>query len=329
MSYDGKLLARARDELERLRGENAAEHERRQALVYRRVPEIAELDAAMRSEMIMLARLTVSRVPDLKERLAALEKENLDMQARRAELLTTHGFSADYLDPIYSCPLCRDTGVLSDGDMCQCLKTQYNRAVTEELSSLLRHGNESFDKFKLDLYPAEFDAHYGVIPREAMGKVFEICRRFAENFPNVSSNLLLQGDTGLGKTYLSACIAREVSNKGLSVCYDSAAAALDAFEQQKFSRDSEQGQLAAARVKNMLECDLMILDDLGTEMNTPMALSALYTLINSRLVSGKKMIISTNCTDEELSRRYSPQICSRIFGEFVRLPFAGRDIRQK
>lgn len=329
MSYDGKLLARARDELERLRGENAAEHERRQALVYRRVPEIAELDAAMRSEMIMLARLTVSRVPDLKERLAALEKENLDMQARRAELLTTHGFSVDYLDPIYSCPLCRDTGVLSDGGMCQCLKTQYNRAVTAELSSLLRHGNESFDKFKLDLYPAEFDAHYGVIPRKAMGKVFEICRRFAENFPNVSSNLLLQGDTGLGKTYLSACIAREVSNKGLSVCYDSAAAALDAFEQQKFSRDSEQGQLAAARVKSMLECDLMILDDLGTEMNTPMALSALYTLINSRLVSGKKMIISTNCTDEELSRRYSPQICSRIFGEFVRLPFAGRDIRQK
>ena len=212
--------------------------------------------------------------------------------------------------------------------MCDCLIRQYNREVTRELGALLRHGSESFESFDLTLYSDKYDERYGVVPRETMGKVFEICRRFAESFPNVSSNLLLQGDTGLGKTYLSACIARSVSDRGLSVCYDSAAAALDAFEQQKFARDSEAGRAAAARVKNMLECDLMILDDLGTEMNTPMSVSALYTLINTRLVAGKKMIISTNCTDEELSRRYNPQICSRISGEFMRLPFAGRDIRQ-
>ena len=152
-------------------------------------------------------------------------------------------------------------------------------------------------------------------------------RKFADNFPNVSSNLLFQGGPGLGKTFLSACIARVVAEKGCSVCYDSAVSALEAFEKQKFSRDPDEADAASARVRRMLDCDLMILDDLGTEMVTPMSVSALYTLINSRLAAGRRIIISTNCTDEELARRYTPQIYSRIAGEFVRLPFAGRDIR--
>ena len=328
MTYDGRLLARARGALAQLRADNAAEGERREALVYRRVPEIADIDAQLRAQMVELSRITLARGADMKARLAALEHDNLALQERRAALLISHGFARDYLSPRYSCQSCHDTGTLPNGKPCACLIRAYNREVTNELGALLRHGSESFVRFDLSLYSAELDPRYGVVPREAMAKVFEVCRRFAESFPNVSSNLLLQGDTGLGKTYLSACIARTAAGKGCSVCYDSAAAALEAFEQQKFSRDTEAGQTSAARVKNMLECDLMILDDLGTEMNTPMSVSALYTLINTRLISGKKMIISTNCTDDELERRYTPQICSRIFGEFLRVPFAGRDIRQ-
>ena len=160
-----------------------------------------------------------------------------------------------------------------------------------------------------------------------MTKTLEICRRFADNFPNVSSNLLMQGDTGLGKTYLSACIARVVADKGCSVCYDSAFTALEYFDRQKFGRDAEDWESADRRVKRMLDCDLMILDDLGTEMTTPMSLSALYTLINTRLVNGKRMIISTNLMDEDIKKRYTPQIASRLVGEFLHLPFAGRDIR--
>lgn len=326
MGYDGKLLARARGELENIREKNASEHERRTALVYVRVPEIAQIDAQLRAQMVQLARLTISRAGDLKEKLAALEKENLDLQARRAELMCAHGFAQDYLDPIYSCKKCRDSGIY-ENEPCECLVRLYNMELTKELGTLLRHGSESFESFDLSLYSAEYDPRYGVVPREAMGKVLEICRRFADSFPNVNSNLLLQGDTGLGKTYLSACIARVVAQKGCSVCYDSASSALEAYEQQKFCRDSEAGEAAAVRVRRMQECDLMILDDLGTEMVTPMSVSALYTLINSRLAAGRRTIISTNCTDEELARRYTPQIYSRIAGEFVRLPFAGRDIR--
>ena len=326
MNYDGKLLARARAELENIRAANQTERERRTALVYRRVPEVERIDAALRAQMAELVRLTISRAPDIKDRIAALERENLDMQMRRAELLTENGFAVDYLDEIYSCKKCHDSGVYNAAP-CDCLDRLYNMELTRELGALLQHGDESFERFDLTLYSDEYDPRYGVVPREAMKKVYEICRRFAENFPNVNSNLLLQGDTGLGKTYLSACIARTVAEKGCSVCYDSAAAALDAFEQQKFCRDSEAGAAASVRVQRMCDCDLMILDDLGTEMLTPMSVSALYTLINHRLVSGRRTVISTNCTDEELERRYTPQIYSRIAGEFLRLPFAGRDIR--
>ncbi len=160
--------------------------------------------------------------------------------------------------------------------------------------------------------------------------VFSACRGFADSFPDVPANLrnlLLRGDSGLGKTYLSACIARSVAERGYSVCYDTASAALEAFEKQKFSRIPEEAEAAALRAERMLSCDLMILDDLGTEMATPAAASALYTLINTRLTRSLHTVISTNCSDDELRRRYSPQICSRLFGEFLELPFYGNDIR--
>ena len=152
--------------------------------------------------------------------------------------------------------------------------------------------------------------------------------RYAENFSDTSRNLLFQGGTGLGKTYLSACIARVVAARGFSVCYDTASAALDNYEKAKFNRDTEEGAAAAVRIRRMESCDLMILDDLGTEMPTPMAQSALYTLVNSRLVNGKKTIVSTNLTNDELTKRYTPQIASRILGEFQCLPFLGTDIRR-
>ena len=324
MAFDGKLLARARTQLDLIRSDNQAEHQRRLSLVYARVPEIQRMDETMRRQMTELVRLTISHPVDLKERLAALEKDNLDIQMRRAELLVENGWPVEYLDDIYSCPKCRDSGVY-EGGVCSCLEKLYNKELTKELGTLLQHGDESFERFDLNYYDAAPVG--GVSPRETMTMVLGACRKFADNFPAVSANLLFQGGTGLGKTYLSACIARVVANKGYSVCYDSAAAALEAFEVQKFSRDPETSEAANARVRRMLDCDLMILDDLGTEMISSISTSALYTLLNTRLVNGKKIIISTNCSDEELQKKYTPQIYSRIKGEFLRLPFVGRDIR--
>ena len=328
MPYDGKLLARAREQLEQRRQRNEDEAQRRLKLAYARVPEIEQIDMTLRAQMSRLIRLTLSKRPDLQEQIDALKAENLALQAHRAELLVEHGWPIDYLDPIYSCKNCHDYGE-KEGIMCQCLKTLYNQELTRELSTLLQRGDESFEHFNLSLYSTQLDPRHGLSPRDTMAINLDICRAFANAFPNTNLNLLMQGSTGLGKTYLSACVARAVAAKGCSVCYDSAAAAFEAFERQKFARESDEFEAADRRVKRMLSCDLMILDDLGTEMPGPVALSALYTLLNTRLVNKRSIIISTNLTDEELKKRYSPQICSRLSGEFQVLPFHGEDLRKK
>ena len=329
MTHDGRLLARAREALETERAENRAEQQRRTDLVYHRIPEVETIDRRMRSQMSELVRLTLSKPRDLREKLATLREENLDLQMRKAELLTEQGFNIDYLDEIVSCKVCGDTG-LRDGKLCACMERRYNRELTKELSGLLRDGDERFERFDLSLYPDTPEEASGISPRSAMKIVYNACKSFAESFPDVPANrknLLLRGDSGLGKTFLSACIARTVAEKGFSVCYDTSAAALEAFEKQKFSRIPEEAEAAGTRVERMLSCDLMILDDLGTEMPTPAAVSALYTLINTRLSRSLHTVISTNCQDDELQRRYTPQICSRLFGEFLELPFYGNDIR--
>ena len=326
MAYDGKLLARARTELENIRRENQQEQQLRQDRVYARVPRIREIDLSLRAHMAQIVRLTISRSKTMAEEIEKLREENLQMQMERAELLTEYGYGMDYLDEIVSCTKCRDSGIF-EGGVCQCLEKLYNKELTKELGTLMRRGDESFERFNLNYYPAEPDPVRGVVPRETMGHVFSACRRYAENFSADSANLLFQGGTGLGKTYLSACIARVVAAKGFSVCYETAAAALEYYERAKFSRDIGESEEASTRVKRMESCDLMILDDLGTEMITPMSQSALYTLLNNRLVNGKKTIISTNCPDDELMRRYTPQIYSRISGEYTALPFVGKDIR--
>ena len=328
MPYDGKILARARAELERIKDANRSEQRDRQLRVYTLIPEIEHIDAELRRQMAELVRLTISKRTDLQEQISALRESNLALQRRKAKLLSSAGLPEDYLGEIYSCPLCSDTGIAKDGGVCVCLDRLYNAELTKELGTLMRRGDESFERFDLSLYPSEYDPSIGAKPRDIMAVTFGTCQRFAENFSPASQNLLLQGGTGLGKTFLSACIARSVASRGFSVCYDSAAAALENYERAKFSRDIAESESASMRVRRMQDCDLMILDDLGTEMPTPMSQSALYTLLNSRLVSGKKTIISTNLTNDELARRYTPQTASRILGEFLALPFCGRDIRR-
>ena len=317
MALDGKLLARARENLENIHADNVAEHYLRQEKIYSRIPEIERIDTRLRTQMAELVGLTLRGGAELNAAIKALEAESLALQEKKAELLVERGYEMDYLDDIFSCKTCRDTGYFG-GKMCSCLKAMYNAEVTRELGTLLKNSDECFEKFDLSLYG---DA------RESMEIVYNTCREYANSFSERSMNLMFQGGTGLGKTFLSACIARVVAGNGHSVCYDTASSALEAFETKKFSRDAQTAENAAVKVERMLDCELMILDDLGTEMPTPMSVSALYTLINTRLVNGRKTVISTNLTDAELSKRYNPQICSRLEGEFTKLPFFGSDIR--
>ena len=320
MALNGTYLARARETLERRREENERERERRERKLYAKLPEAAQMDAQLKAQMLELFGYTLRYGTDPTPELRALQERNLALQDERAALLKQHGFPADFTDGVFTCRACRDTGYLPDGSVCECLMALYNAETTRDLSTLLQTGDEEFDRFDLSLYDEPY--------RAQMAQTLRFCRHFAEDFTPGAPSLLLQGGTGLGKTFLSGCIARTVAGMGYSVAYESAAAALGAFEAAKFQRFSEAGEQAGAKVEQYLSCDLMILDDLGTEMISPYSVSALYTLINTRLSREKTTIISTNCTDADLKRNYTPQILSRIEGEYLALPFVGRDIRQ-
>ncbi len=323
---DGKLMENARRALEQIRLRNEAELLRRRAEVYGRIPEMQQVERELRTLVPKAAVTALRRGEDVGPAIDAIAQRSLQLQERRRELLRGSGYAEDYVDEIYNCPLCKDTGY-RNGGVCACLDALYREEVRKSLSSLLKLGSESFETFDLSYYSDHPDAS-GDSPRQAMRMICDYCRLYAEKFGRGADNLLFQGGTGLGKTFLSACIARVVAEKGFSVAYETSIACLSAFELQKFSRDTEAGETAQELVQRYLGCDLMILDDLGTEMTGSFATTALYTLIDGRLCEGKTTVISTNLSDEELARRYSPQIVSRLKGEFKELVFRGSDIRQ-
>lgn len=325
MALDKVLLARARTALEERRRQREREHESRLEQVYARNPRVRELDRRLRETMTDAVRLALESGGDPTRALEEIRDENLDLQSERLQEIMAAGFPPDYLDDEFFCKKCRDTGY--DGTRyCSCLTDLYRAEQKKELSSLLKLGEETFDSFELKWYDEATDPALGISPREHMEFVYETCVVYARKFGERSTNLFFSGPTGLGKTFLSACIARVVADRGFSVVYDTASAVMARFEEAHFDRGADP-DASRQDVRRYLEADLLILDDLGTEFTTSFTVSALYELINTRLVGGKKTIINSNLTMEELRARYSPQIVSRLEGEYQLLRFCGRDIR--
>ena len=332
MSYESKIVQRAMARLERRREGRERRRWMLERQLYQREPRLRDLDRALRGTMVELTDLIASGRPVQAggPEIAAIRKKNLDLQAQRAELLHTLGYPPDALDDKPACPKCGDTG-WAGTEMCDCLKQLCAQEQIRELSSLLDLTDEqTFDQARLDVYSDQVWPDMGTSPRANMEKVIALCRAYAQQFGHFPlKNLFLSGATGLGKTFLSGCIAREVSERGFSVVYDTAISLFAAFESRKFSRDMEEGRQARDETRRYLHCDLLILDDLGSELTTPFVQSALYELINSRLVGDKATVISSNLTMDEVRARYSAQVSSRLAGEYRTLPFFGEDIRLK
>lgn len=326
MAYDGKILARAREAVAQKKLNNEAELLRRRAEVSERAPELSSLEREMTRLMTDVALLALKQGEDAGKAVMQAKNRSGEILKRRASLLRRNGFPEDYIDDIFSCPKCRDTGYI-EGGPCECLKEAIRAETVKELSCTLNIGNQCFERFDLSLYEPKNSGESLQSVQNAMLRLLNNCREYSEHFGEHSDNLLFRGGTGLGKTFLSACIAKVVSEKGFSVVYDTCVSVMDAFEAQKFDRNAGNSDETSAQVKRYLNCDLLILDDLGTEMTTAFTQSALYTLINARLAGGRKTIISANLTDEELEKRYSTQLVSRIRGEYEVLQFRGRDIR--
>ena len=327
MSYEPHIVRRATARLAAAREGRERRQEALQAGLYQSHPRLRELDRALRGTMADLAEVALSGDPHPEGRIQAIRERNLALQEERRQLLATLNLSPDALDGSPACPRCRDTGWVGH-TMCTCLKELCAQEQAKDLSALLDLGDQRFENFRLDYYSSRPWKEGKPSPRQVMERVEKLCRRYAQEFGTLDlRNLFFSGGTGLGKTFLSACIARTVSEKGFSVVYDTAVNIFARFEEQKFARDREEAGEARDDTRRYLGCDLLILDDLGSELTTPFVQSALYTLINSRLTADKGTVVSSNLTMEQVRVRYTAQIASRLEGEYRVLPFYGEDIR--
>ena len=320
MAYSSEVVRRARARLAEAKQDRDRENREHLRIAYEQVPRLKEIDRLLQRTMAKAA-MSVFAGGDAKTLMEQAKEENQALQREREWILDTN-FEEGFLDETPICPTCSGTGYVGSS-MCECLQELCRQEQKKELT-FLSAGRESFDQFRLDYYSDRVDMKIGVSPRMIMEKSFQTCKRYAYNFNMKAGNLLFSGNTGLGKTFLSACIARTVADSGYSVVYESAGHLFQTMERARFEA-SEENRHAAAKYN---DCDLLIVDDLGTELPGQFVTAALYALVNDRLLEGKPTIISTNLTEEDLVRRYSPQIASRLRGSYRRVAFVGEDIRK-
>lgn len=320
MAYSEEVLHRARARLLQEKTLYEAETAARRAQALRDYPRLQEIDQALRQSVAGAVAAAFRKGEDTTAAIAALKEKNLALQREREWILASAELDESVLDPPPFCPHCGGSGYVGAG-MCECLRELCRQEQKKELSSLLS-GKESFDGFRLELYSTEPDPNLGVSPRQLMERTFRRCRRYAREFGAGAPSLLFTGGPGLGKTFLSACIARAVADNGYSVVYDTAGKLFSDFEAVKFGGNQQD------LTRKYLQCDLLIIDDLGTEMTTQFTQSVLYRVLNDRLLENRPVIVSTNLSDQALRQRYSAPIASRLLGAFEVCLFLGQDIRQ-
>lgn len=318
MAYSSDVVSRAQQRLAQMKSDRESLQWHRLNQAYAQVPRIREIDSQLRKNMSAAAQSIFTKGGDVQAIMEQIKETGLALQKERQELIDAN-FEPGFIDDSPICPNCGGAGYVGS-TMCACLEALCRQEQTRELS-LLTCGEGRFEEFRLDYYPDQFDPKAGTSPRALMEINLNRAKRFVENFG--SENLLFVGGTGLGKTFLSACIARAVSEKGYSVCYEPAGQLFSKLEKNRFN-PSEETQRQVEKLEN---CDLLIIDDLGTELPGNFVNAALYNLLNDRLLSGKPMIISTNLLSTEISQRYTPQIASRLLGNFKTTTFVGKDIR--
>ena len=296
-----------------------------------RIPSPMDIHAAggaARPLLEKLAGLTSSEPdPAASSAPASDPSPALTSGPERRALLKEHGFPEDYLEPVYTCPDCRDTGLI-DGKHCHCFDREVVRLFYTQsgLEEVLR--KENFGTLDMKYYPSDVaDPSTGRTARDTMASVVSACKSFADRYPEESGFLLLYGMAGLGKTFLTHCIAKQLIDNGLSVIYYSAGELFEALAGMQFEREDEDTSLSRVDWNYLRQCDLLIIDDLGTELMNSFTASVFFRLLNERLSANRGMVISTNLTPAQLSEVYTERIYSRIVERFTILHVIGKDIR--
>lgn len=292
--------------------------------VYRAVPRIREIDDAIfGGGMQMLSAVWDGK--DTPETAAESYARTMEKYAaEKRMLLKEAGFSASYLDIPYVCPHCKDTG-MQNGKLCSCYLSLVSEALYAEsgMGNLLK--KQTFETFDIRFYDDMPVEGKQLSPRKNMQSILRTCRNFAAEFGNHTDNLLLYGNPGLGKTFLSSAIANALLERGISVLYQSAARITEILADARFGRG--ESDTSAFLKEQLLKTDLLIIDDLGTEFMNAMTDADIFYVVNSRILAEKSTIISTNLSLPDIGRLYSDRMLSRITGHFTLLNFYGKDIR--
>lgn len=312
--YNYEKYTAVKAEIERRRLAAEAEADSRSADLRAKSAEIAEIDRELSGTGMKLFKAALAG-----EDLIPLKERNQELNKKRREIIVSLGYPEDYTDVHYTCPLCRDTGYVGGSKVCSCLKEELIKATiaSSGIGNLIE--KQSFDNFELGIYEKDERIY------KRMKNNLEVAKRFVENFRTEPGNLLFVGKTGTGKTHLSTAIAREIIKSGFDVIYDTTQNIMSDFETDRFKNAYSQAEPLAEKY---LKCDLLIMDDLGTEFVTPFTVSCIYNLINTRQNRGLSTIISTNLDQQELLSRYEDRIYSRLIGSDYRvLCFVGPDRR--
>lgn len=289
------------------------ENERRIREINDKIPQIREINAELFNTGKELISLIGDRNANAADKIEKLKKYNLEAQKMSRMILVENGYPSDYLDMHYTCPKCRDTGYYGS-EFCECLNQLCGKLSADELNKHAQLSLSSFDTFDINYYSGP--------DRETMQRILAFAKDYADNFKPDARSILMFGKTGLGKTHLSLAIANTVLASGYGVIYDSAINILRNIETERFNRDH-----LNETIDTVMGTDLLILDDLGTEYETSFFNATIYNIINTRLNSGKPMIISTNLDFEGIRRRYDDRVVSRLVAAYVCLEFKGEDIR--
>lgn len=312
---DTEIFDEAHEIMASRRRKAQEELDKRISEVNQQIPEIKEINNTLFNSGKEVIQLIISsKGKNVQDKIEQIKQRNMDAQNMAKSLLISHGKTADYLNIRYSCPLCSDTGYI-ESKFCNCMKSLLGKLMTEKLNRNSHIALSSFDTFRLDYYTN--NDYY------TMQRIFEYTRTYAENFTLQSENILMSGDTGMGKTHLSLAIANAVIRKGFNVLYDSAVNLLWNIEREHYNYERSTDVL-----DTVLDADLLIIDDLGTETDTKFNISMVYNIINTRIVKNKPTIISTNITDfKTIAKTYGGKVSSRMATLYKNLHFCGKDVR--
>lgn len=323
MAFDRYIYDKAENEIKqrRFNAENILNE--RTVKIFNEIPEIKEIASVISQTSIELSKLIIRKEADFSESFNKIKNQNIQGQAAIKELLVQNKYPENYLEPVYVCDTCKDKGYYN-GERCSCFKKLLTKFAVEQLNSEANMPECDFKHFSLEFYKG---INIGNCPDcyKKMSENYDFCKEYADNFSLNSESLFLIGQTGVGKTHISLSIAKEVSAKGYTVAYGSLMNYMRIIEKEHFSRSSNN---ETDTLQILIDTDLLILDDLGSEFQTSFTEATLYNILNSRINLGLPTIISSNLSGKDLQQKYNDRIVSRLLSVYKLLLFVGQDIRQ-